>query len=165
MNVTIVGLGKIGLPLAVILLVLVGLNTNAGRSFAVDQINKYAGGSVKLAGLAGHFPDDIKLRDIAILDSQGGWLNLHDVGLRWSPAALLSRHIDISRLTADDIELSRLPVRSAKQPATSKPFSLPHFKLSLAHLTIAHLIFDAPVAGGTCRYGADAQAAGRAGNL
>lgn len=137
----------IGLPLAVILLVLVGLNTNTGRSFAVDQINKYAGGSVKLAGLAGHFPDDIKLRDIAILDSQGAWLNLHDVGLRWSPAALLSRHIDISRLTAHDIELSRLPVASAKQSANSKPFSLPHFKLSLAQLSVAHLIIDAPVAG------------------
>jgi translocation and assembly module TamB len=71
------------LPLAVV----VGLNTGAGRNFAMREINRLAAGKIQITGLAGHFPADLKLAHLEVADDTGVWLTGDDVQLRWQPLA------------------------------------------------------------------------------
>ncbi len=106
----------IGLPVLAVLALDIALNTGAGRNFAAHEINALSGGTVRITGLAGHFPKYIAARRIAIADRKGRYLVIDDAVLRWSPFALLHRTIDISDLTAKRIDILRQPVPAAAKP-------------------------------------------------
>ena len=135
-------------PVFVVLAAVLLLNIDFGRNQVVRLASQLTGGQVVIAGLAGRFPDRLRLAHAEVRDAAGAWLLLDDVVLDWSPAALLHGEALIDTLTAARMQLPRLPVPSA-EPATpaaaSKPFSLP-VRVSVEALHIARAEIGAPVA-------------------
>ena len=85
------------------------LHSPGGQRFAVQQINKFGGDYIHLTGLSGDLPYDIKIAHLELIDPWGVWLSADQIELKWSPLALLRRHIAIESLTATTINLQRSP--------------------------------------------------------
>lgn len=130
------------LPVAV----MVGLNTGAGRNFAMREINQLAAGKIHITGLAGHFPADIKLAHLAVADDTGIWLTGDAVELRWRPLALLSRDVAVTALTAGDISVRRAPVTNSTSTNNAST-SLPDLKIDVDRLAVGALNLGPSLAG------------------
>ena len=127
---------------------LVAANTGPGRRLIETQAASLSGGMVSLHGLAGRFPDALRVAHLEVRDIRGVWLTLDDLALDWSPLALAGKDASISRLSAARIDVARLPVAApAAKPATqSSGFSLP-VHVDLASLQVARLTLGPAVAG------------------
>jgi translocation and assembly module TamB len=127
----------LGMPLLLVALAVVALNTGAGQNFAAREVSSLSGGLVNVQGLGGRFPDALRVARIGVTDRAGVWLSLNGVKLDWSPLALIGGTASIQLLHADSIALPRLPLPSppAKAPAKSGGFSLP-VKIDLARLDV-----------------------------
>ncbi len=135
----------IGVPVLLVAALLIALNTGAGRRLAVAEINHFAAGQVGVAGLGGHFPADLKLAHLALLDRDGIWARADGLELRWRPAALLHRQVRVMSLSAAAVTVTRQPV-PAKPSAPSK-FKLPRLQLSVDRFGIDRLSLSAALAG------------------
>ena len=136
-------------PVVLVLAVLVLANTGFGRSLIEREAASLTGGQVVLRGLAGRFPDALRLAHLEVHDAQGTWLTLDGVALDWSPLALIGKVARIDSLAAAEIHVLRLPVATAAKkpaPASQGGSGLP-VQVDLRALRIARLQLDAPVAG------------------
>jgi translocation and assembly module TamB len=107
---------------ALVAAVLIAGNTAAGRALIERSIAHFSDGHVRLSGLAGSFPAAIDLDRLQLSDQRGVWLMAERVSLRWSPLALLVRHVSIERLHLARLEIERRPVsRASAQSKTSLP--------------------------------------------
>jgi len=126
----------------------VALNSKAGREFVVTQVNQRSGGMLRLNGLGGHFPADIKLAGFTMADQHGVWLTGSNLELRWRPQALFSRRLHVTSLTAARLDVVRAPIAS---PAAAKKSSggvnLYHFRAQVDHVAIPQLLVGAALAG------------------
>jgi translocation and assembly module TamB len=106
-------------------LLLVGVNTGPGRRMLVRQTASLTGGMVTLEGVSGRFPDNLRVKTLAIHDRQGAWLTLHDVRFDWSPMAMVWRQARIYVFSASVLDIPRLPVSDPTprpaQPESSSP--------------------------------------------
>ena len=99
-----------------------------------------AGRVVTIDGFEGALSTQASLKQLTIADGQGVWLTLKNVTLDWSQSALLSGKIEITELSADEVDLDRLPqgAPSASLPAVAaKPWSLPDLPVSISIQSIA----------------------------
>lgn len=140
------------LAVLVLLLVLaaglvVALNSEVGRQFAVREINKYGADYIHLSGLGGHFPADIKLARFEVMDPKGAWLSGQQVELKWSPLALLRGNVSVQALTAQSIDMTRSPAYPAGKSKSSGKSSLPAWRLNLDKLEIGTLRIAPSLAG------------------
>jgi translocation and assembly module TamB len=137
------------LIIAVPLGAVIFLNSQAGRDFAVQQINQRSQGLVRVADLRGHFPADLKLGSLSLADKQGVWLTGSHLELRWRPRELLSRKLHLTQLSAGRLYLARLPVsaKQGKSSTSSAAFSLHGVIVTLDKLTVDELGLGAAVAG------------------
>ncbi|MBU6449845.1 MAG: translocation/assembly module TamB domain-containing protein [Rhodospirillales bacterium] len=143
-------LGLLALALIFILAVLgafVALNSQSGRNFAVNNINKFGESYVHVGGLGGHFPSDIKISSIQLVDTKGVWLNGQSLELKWSPLALLHGNLSVQVLTARSISMARSPAYPASKKKGSSNFSLPNMRLNLDKLEIGALHIAPSLAG------------------
>jgi translocation and assembly module TamB len=135
----------IGLPLLLIVVVLGALNTSPGQREAEALARSLTGGTVRLAGLHGRFPDAIRLDRLQLRDAGGPWLTISALQLDWSPLHLLEGEASIRLLFADQVSILRLPL---SQPAPNKPraggFQLP-VAIDARRLVINDLSLAAPV--------------------
>lgn len=113
--------GVAGIAVGVIL---VGANTGAGRRLLMQQTTALTGGTVSITGLSGRFPDNLHVGEIALKDKQGVWLSLKNLTLDWSPLALVGRTAKVYAVTADELDIPRLPVADDTQ-ATTAPSTAP----------------------------------------
>ena len=112
--------------LGVVLMVLVALsalmliagNTVRGRALIERAAARLSDGHVRLAGLSGSFPAAIDLSQLQLADARGVWLSAERISLRWSPLALLARHLKIERLQLARLAIVRPPVSEASQPGS-----------------------------------------------
>ncbi|MDD2706108.1 MAG: translocation/assembly module TamB domain-containing protein, partial [Acidocella sp.] len=123
----------------------VALNTSAGRRFAEAEINKLAAPRVQIAGLAGHFPADIKLARLSVADADGTWLTGTALELRWHPLELLRGDVAVEALTATTITATRSPVPGKSNSGGG--IALPNLRLDLARLEIGTLNLAPALAG------------------
>jgi translocation and assembly module TamB len=123
----------------------VGLNTQGGRDYAVREINRLAGPMVKLSGLGGHFPADIKLRDVQVADASGVWLHATGLELRWRPQEILRLHVHVTALTATQIDMLRSPAASGKK--SSGGGTMPPVTVTIDHVAIDTLTLAPAVTG------------------
>jgi len=98
-----------------------------------------AGRVVTIEGFAGALSTQASLTQLTIADAQGVWLTLKDITLDWSSSALLSGEINITTLSAAEVDLDRLP---QAQPASGLPvaasaWALPDLPVSVAIQSIA----------------------------
>jgi len=136
----------LGLP-ALILLVLLGLaNSQPGRDWIEQTVSGLGQGETRLAGLAGHFPEALRVARLELRDADGPWLAIDDLALDWSLLSLLGGNVAISRLEAGHIALNRLPPPSAAEPEPAGPLPLP-VGIRLDSLRVGRLDLSAAVAG------------------
>ncbi|HEX4174016.1 MAG TPA: translocation/assembly module TamB domain-containing protein [Acetobacteraceae bacterium] len=128
-------LALIGVPILLVVVVLVGANLGPGRDLLVRLTPSLTGGQVAIAGLAGRFPDALRVGTVELRDTKGAYLTLHNVVLDWSPLRLVRRVVDIDQLTAANGVLARQPAPSS---STSSSSGLP-VKLVLHHLKLDRL--------------------------
>ena len=135
-------------PVFAVLAAILLLNVDPGRRLVERLAGQLTGGQVEIAGLAGRFPDALRLKHAEVRDAQGAWLVLNDVALNWSPLALLHREARVDLLSAGLVQVPRLPVSTGPStPSQSnQPFSLP-VRVSVEAIHIARAEIGAPVAG------------------
>lgn len=124
------GVGLLTLLLLLVALILIIPNTESGRAFISREISKLSQGEVRLTGIHGSFPAALDLDRVELRDSQGLWLWANHISLRWSPSALLGRHVDVDLLRIALLHVERTPVPDKnKPPAKSSSSSLPQTDL------------------------------------
>ncbi len=146
---TILG-ALLALPLMLIAAAFVTFNTPQGRYVLEVATEWVTGGTVRLEGLSGRFPDRLRLRRLSIRDAQGAWLVANDIALDWSPLELFHRRARIERLTATRIEMRRAPSYPAthhyRRQQQETPFDLP-FTVQLDRCTLPEVDLAAALAG------------------
>lgn len=109
------------------------------------------GRDVQIEGFAGAFSSRARIDAITIADDDGIWLTLEDVLIDWNRSALLRGRIEVQQLSAERIDMPRLPVApDTNMPAAeATPFALPELPVSVdvAALKATRITLGAPVLG------------------
>ncbi|HET6308377.1 MAG TPA: translocation/assembly module TamB domain-containing protein [Rhodopila sp.] len=137
----------LAVPVLAVAVVLVAANIDPGRRLIERETASLTGGMVRIDGLAGRFPDALKVARIRVADAKGPYVTVSNVVLDWSPLRLLQRTALIDLLQADRLDLARLPQSESTETSTSSgTFALP-VQVDLRHLLIRQAHIAAPVAG------------------
>lgn len=126
---------------------------------------------VRLQNFEGVLSSEATADAITIADPDGVWLRLEGLTIEWNRSALLSGEVDVENLSADRIELIRLPQTSDTTTdlsnAEATPFSLPELPVSINletvsadEIVLTEALLGEPV---TARFGAALQLGGGAG--
>ena len=117
------------LLLSVLLLcaVLLAGNTDAGRRLIERVTARLTDGHVQVSQLGGPFPAALDLGRLQLSDERGVWLIAEHISLRWTPSALLARHIQLESLSVARLVVERRPV--SKPQTKPSHFSIPHTDL------------------------------------
>jgi translocation and assembly module TamB len=113
---------------------LIAGNTARGRVLIERSTAQLSSGHVRLSGLSGSFPAAMDLKQLQLADQQGVWLTAEGISLRWSPLALLARHLNVQRLQLTRLAIERRPASEASQQGSSS---------RLPHIDIGQLSIDA----------------------
>ena len=140
--------------LALILLLLPSLASAQDKGFVASTLEQSLSGpgrTVTITGFTGALSSQAKLAELTVADARGVWLTLKGVTLDWSRAALLSGRVEVNELSAETIQIARLPQSPPTQaPAAAAPgFSLPELPVSIQIGKIAaqRVELGAPVLG------------------
>ena len=127
-------LRRLGIVLLALLVVLVAffgmLQTSWGKrqtaallsSVLTDQLEW----DVRIEGIRGFVPFDVRVGRITLSDAQGPWLEMKDASASWSFGALVKRRLLIRELGAGAIALHRLPAGEPEPETTQwRPPQLP----------------------------------------
>jgi translocation and assembly module TamB len=89
---------------------------------------------VRLINFQGALSSEATADTITIADPDGVWLRLDGLTIQWNRSALLSGRVEVDKLSADRIELIRLPNTpddTALPSAEATPFTLPELPVSI----------------------------------
>ena len=136
----------IAIPIVAVAGVLLLANLDVGRRLIETQTASLTGGMVRLQGVAGRFPDALKVGQIQVSDVKGPYVTISGVSLDWSPTMLLKRIASVDRLHADQVDFVRLPVSESKASSGGGSFTLP-VQLDVRQLQVDKAIVGAAVAG------------------
>ncbi len=102
--------------------------------FLEDNLSD-AGRAVTVRGFRGALTGQAELDSLTIADETGVWLTLTDAVLDWDRAALLRGRLSVRELTADRIDLARLPQGDASAlpspEASGQSLTLPELPVSI----------------------------------
>ncbi|MDB6090601.1 MAG: hypothetical protein JWN85_3385 [Gammaproteobacteria bacterium] len=132
---------------ALIAAVLIIGNTQGGRALLERMTARLTDGHVQLSGLSGSFPAALDLDRLQLSDERGVWLFAERISLRWSPSALLTRHVLVDTLHVGLLHIERQPIPKPDQKP-SGPLSIPHTdltRLSVDTLELGPELAGAPV--------------------
>jgi translocation and assembly module TamB len=123
-------------------------NTDSGRRALERALARASGGQIVLEGLAGHFPDRLRVARIELRDREGTWAVASDLRLAWSPRRLLRLEARVARVELAHLALHRFPV-AGEEPAAPRRGSstrLP-LRIDIDALRIAALDLAPSIAG------------------
>ena len=134
-----------------------GAGTGDGGGYLTSLLEDNLSGAgrvVKVTGFTGALSSQATIAELTIADDTGVWLTLKGVTLDWSRSALLSGRVEVNELSADEIDLPRLPRSgggggSAAPSAEASGFRLPELPVSVSIGKIAarKVVLGAPVLG------------------
>ena len=139
--------------LALPFLLIGALNTAPGQAGLGRLAGWASGGQIRMTGLAGRFPDRLRIARLELHDADGLWLAVGGAELDWSPTALLRRRARVHLLAAEAVTVPRLPKPSA--PSTSSGAASLPLPVELERLVIARLDLGQPVAGAAASLAVD----------
>ncbi len=121
------------------------------QGFIEDNLST-EGREVRIEGFAGALSSEASLDLLTIADEDGTWLTLKDVTLNWSRLALLRGRLEVTKLSAGEILVPRLPKpqESVEIPdAEATGFSLPELPVAVNVEEIAanKIVLGAPLLG------------------
>ena len=126
---------------------LVLLDTAPGHRFIVDRIagmETSSGLKIRIGRIDGSVFGKSQLRNVAVSDQQGVFLTSPSITLDWSPGAWLANELSIDSLTAERVNLVRLP---RLKPSAKKGPILPSFDIRIGELRIDRLDIGSAVTG------------------
>lgn len=126
-----------GFAVLLVAVVLVGANIGPGRRLIAHYVPDLTGGEVHIAGLAGRFPDRLRIATVQLDDAHGPYLTLHGLVLNWSPFQLVRGVLDIGVLDARTADLARMPVSRSSAKSSGLPVSVTLHQFGVARFTIA----------------------------
>ena len=166
----LIGLAAVllALPIVLCIALLVLGNTDHGRRLIERSTERLSGGQVLLQGLAGRFPDQLRLSRLQLRDPQGLWLTAEELRLDWSPLPLIRRHARVALLQAARVALERAPAYPSREPPSTSSGLWLH-RLRVDRLDVQRLELGAPLTGdpvalrvtGSARISSWQQAAGQ----
>ena len=133
----------LGVVAALVLLVVYlryWITTDPGRDFVISQIDgrNVAGyGRLSIRNLEGDPLTDFTAGTIAVRDASGEWLTAEKVRVVWSPAALLSRTVDLEMVSVAALNVERRPLRELQPKTDSKPWEVRLDQGSIDRLVLA----------------------------
>ncbi|GGE76096.1 translocation/assembly module TamB domain-containing protein [Sphingomonas prati] len=134
---------------ALLLLVVLGLNSSPGRNFVRGQLDGYetaSGIKIGVGRLDGSLYGKLTIRDLTISDPRGVFARAPEVALDWRPFAYVNGKIDVRSLGAPLVTLSRLPELKEVPSDPNAPI-LPDIDLAIGRLNVGRLVLEAPVTG------------------
>jgi translocation and assembly module TamB len=135
------------LPLVLIGLLLLVLNTAPGQREAESLLANVLGDGIKVTGISGGIPAAPRVAHVELRDATGVWLSIDDIALDWSPLRLLSGVAHIDRLSVAHVAMARLPVSDTPaQPSSGGDFTLP-VRVEAEALHVGRVDIAGPVAG------------------
>lgn len=145
-----IGIAIAGLVLLVLLLVL-GLNTQPGRRFLVDQANGYQlanGLRIGIGRIDGSLYGAMTIRDLRLYDPKGLFAQSPQIRLDWRPFAYVNGHVDVRSLTSPVVQYIRNPeLIPSTEPTDPNAPLLPDLDIDVGQLRIDQLQIGAQVAG------------------
>ena len=130
-----------------IAVVLVLLDSAPGHRWIVDRIagiETASGLRIRIGRIDGSIFGKSQLRNVSIADSRGVFLTSPNIKLDWSPGAWLDNKLHVDSLTAERVNLIRLP---KLKPSTKKGPILPGFDIHVGEFRIDRLDIGPGVAG------------------
>lgn len=137
--------GVVGTALLLLVAVIAGANTGEGRLLLSRAVASFSGGTVRIDGLSGRFPDALRAASIVVRDAGGPWLTIDRPRITWSPLRLIHGEAAIETLTAARVAVARLPT-GASSTSSSSSGGLP-VRVAIGSFGIDRLDLAAPVAG------------------
>ncbi|MEL7527521.1 MAG: hypothetical protein AAFN16_17210, partial [Pseudomonadota bacterium] len=147
----------IALVVAIPLLLIAILQVPSGRSLVSNVVSSIASSetqTIRIEGLYLSFGLNAAVEGITLSDPEGVWFEAKQIGLDWHPLQLLSGTLDVAALTADRMDLNRLPV-SEPAPSSegesetgeqSEGLALP-LDFSVSELALREINIGSPVIG------------------
>jgi translocation and assembly module TamB len=139
------GAALLGILVLLVGTVLIVPNTEGGRAYIVRKLSAVTDGKVRLVGIHGSFPAALDLDRLELRDSQGLWLWADHLSLRWSPGALLARHVNVDSLHVATLHVERSPVPDKEEKPGSSSSSIP--ETDLRDLSVGALELGKALAG------------------
>ena len=147
----------LALPIVLVAIVLLAANTDPGRRLIESQTASLTGGMVRLQGLAGRFPDALRVGQVQVSDAKGAYVTVSGLVLDWSPLQLLRRTAQVDQARAERVDFARLPVSENKTSSSGGSFQLP-VRVDVRQLHIDQALVGAPVAGVAATFAVDGAA-------
>ena len=116
--------------------VLVAGRTDRGRAQIERLTTRLSDGRVRLSGLGGSFPTAIDCAVVQLSDERGAWFTAKGVSLRWSPVALLARHVQVESLHAEEVRIERRPVATHE---SNGAIAIPHIDIAALSIDVLEL--------------------------
>ena len=136
----------LSLPMVLCAALLVLANTDRGRGLIEHYTEQLSGGQVLLQGLAGRFPDRLRLARLQLRDPQGLWLTAEQVQLNWWPVPLIRRHGRVDLLQVARLAIDRAPAYTPRNPPRPSSGLWLH-RLRVDRLDVQRLELGAPLVG------------------
>ena len=119
-------------------------------AYIETALGKATKSDVVIGRLKGTLPFTVVLEQVTFTDSDGTWLTLRDLKVRWAPFALIRGRIHVHEVSSSALQLERLPP-ALLEPKTPKPPRRPWQEmipsLVVEELAIQELTLGAPVLG------------------
>jgi translocation and assembly module TamB len=99
-----------------------GVQTSAGKRLLASLASNLAsspGQQIRISGIDGFVPTDLRVARIEIADRTGPWLRVDDARIAWSFASLLQRRLRIELLSATKVGVLRAPQEEKKESTPS----------------------------------------------
>jgi translocation and assembly module TamB len=137
---------------ALLLVVVLGINTDPGRRFVADQIGGYttaSGLNIKVGRIDGSLYGPMVLSDVRVSDPKGVFLDSPRLEMDWRPFAFVNNHVDVRTVTAGLVTLRRNPELKATPttPEEANAPILPDLDIDIGRLTVSRLVMEPAVAG------------------
>ncbi|MEG3165374.1 translocation/assembly module TamB domain-containing protein [Sphingomonas sp. PB2P19] len=136
---------------ALLLIVLFGINTDPGRRLVADQIGGYtteSGLNIKVGRIDGSIYGAMTLSDVRVSDPKGVFLTSPKLSVDWRPFAFARNHVDVRSLSTSLVTLQRRPVLNQTPTDPNAPL-LPDLDIDVNRLQIARFVIAKPVTGAT----------------
>lgn len=139
----------IGSLALLLVLIVLGINTQPGKRFVADRLANYTlanGLNMKVGRIEGSIYGAMVLRDVRVSDPKGVFLTAPELTVDWRPFAFLQSHVDVRSLTSPLVRLARLPELTV-QPSDPDAPTLPDLNIDVNRLAIERIDLAPAVSG------------------
>ena len=142
----------VGLVVAVIVFASVFLQTDFGRRTLADALEGLLSGpgaEATIGEIGRGLPARLSVGNVVMRDEEGGWLTVDRASLDWKPWSLLRGRLHVNDISADGIDIVRLPPAEdePEPPPDGEPVELPSLpvdvridRIAIRALTLGEMV-------------------------